>query len=77
MIGLANTEYNLGKYANAAKLYERVVELRPELDKPYQQLAFIKALRENKREEGRKWAAIALERNSVNIYAKYLLAVTE
>lgn len=29
LIGLANTEYNLGKYAEATKLYERVIELRP------------------------------------------------
>jgi hypothetical protein len=47
------------------------------LDKPYQEIAFIKLLKQNKREEGREWALKAKERNSGNIYAEYIIASTE
>jgi tetratricopeptide (TPR) repeat protein len=69
LMGLANTEYNLGKYEEAEKLYRRVVELKPELERSYQQLAFVKALRMGDRAEGRRYAEIVKEKNAKNIYA--------
>jgi hypothetical protein len=47
------------------------------MDRPYQQLAFIKYLKENDRIQGRKYAENALEKNPNNIYARFLLATTE
>jgi hypothetical protein len=53
------------------------MELKPDFDKSYQQLAFIKITKENKKEEGRKWAELAKEKNPQSIYADYLLAISE
>lgn len=53
------------------------MELKPDFDKSYQQLAFIKIVKENKKEEGRKWAELAKEKNPQSIYADYLLAISE
>lgn len=77
LLGLANTEYNLEKYTEAEQLYKRVIELNPSLDRPYQQLAFIYWLKKNDAQEGRKWAKLALEKSPNNIYADYILAMTE
>jgi hypothetical protein len=38
------------------------------LDKPYQQIAFIKALKQGKKEEARKWIEKAKAKNSSNFY---------
>lgn len=53
------------------------MELKPDFDKSYQQLAFIKIVKENKKEEGRRWAELAKEKNPQSIYADYLLAISE
>lgn len=45
LLGLANALYNSENYTEAEKIYLRVIQLKPELDKPYQQIAFIKALK--------------------------------
>lgn len=49
IIGLANILYNSGKYAQAEKLYFRTIQLKPDLEKSYTQLAFIKTVKENKK----------------------------
>ena len=77
LLCLANTEYNLGKFTEAEQLYKRVIDLRPTLDRPYQQLAFISWLKRENPQEGRRWAKLALEKCPTNIYAQYVLAMTE
>ena len=51
--------------------------MNPDLEKPYQQLGFIKCLKQNDKEEGRKYANITKEKNSKNFYADFILATTE
>jgi len=47
------------------------------MDRPYQQLAFIKCLKQNKKKDGRTYAETSLQKNPNNIYARFLLATTE
>ena len=54
-----------------------MIEHKPDMDKPYQQMAFIKWLKEDKPNEGREWAEKALKINPRNIYAMYVVASTE
>lgn len=77
MIGLANALYNKGKYLEAEQIYLRIIELRPDLDKPYQQIAFIKALKQDKKAEVHSWIEKVKAKNSSNYYADYILAISE
>lgn len=40
-------------------------------------LGFIKTVKENNKEEGKKWATLAKVKSSENFYADYLLAISE
>lgn len=77
MLGLANALYNNGKYADAELIYLRVTELRPDLEKPYQQIAFIKALKQDKKAEVHSWIEKVKARNSGNLYADYIEAISQ
>lgn len=73
---MANIKCNGFDIVSAEKLYKKVIELRPEFDKPYQMIAGINDIIRGD-EESRiisvEWARRAYELNSSNIYSEVII----
>lgn len=54
-----------------------MTELNQHFEKSFRMLGFIKIVKENNKEEGKKWATLAKAKNSESFYADYLLAISE
>lgn len=51
--------------------------MKPDFEKSYRMIAFIKIVKQNKKEEGKVWAILSKEKRKNNILADYLLALCE